>query len=399
MPFGLLPTGFVRKTLTDILSDLRAKSAGLIDPQLESDITDLYGNMNGIVGSALTELWEQLEELNAQDDPDGAQGPGLRNQGALLGLQWGEASRSRVLQTIVADVGTFIPAGSAVSRSGQENIRFLLENDFLAATGTTTGVECFAETTGPTRAPAGTLTIIANPVMGWTSTINPIEATLGQDIQSPESFRKALKAEASIRGGSTVDAIRADILALNNQLEGFPILDAIVVENTRNVRDANGIPAKSFEAMIFDGSIVNNNLIAQTIWDSKSAGIYSYGNQVGIAIDKRGDSHSVRFSRPVAQQIQVEYVLAVDSTFSGTAAFKISVSNATNLRFSVGEDVIYKWLEAAAFQVQGVKDVLNCRACIVGGTYDTRNIPISARQRAHLSNLDMFVTTFVYEDV
>lgn len=385
MTFGITPTGFVIKTQADILASLQSAARGPegLDSQIEYGIEDPLGQIFGIMSSALAEPWEQLQEVYGAGDIDAAEDVALANLGTLLGTTRGGASQSYVLVNMAATNGTIIPAGTFIAQEGNEDKRFYARDTLTAdVTDMILDAVFLAEVFGPVAAAAGSMTVIVNPIAGWSSVTNPLDAQLGQDVETQGEFRQDIKDAAQVQGGSTVSAIRADVLALNETLEGTPIQSVTVSENTKAFTDPSGLPGNSFEVMIFDSPAVNNNLIAQAIWDSKPATVYAHGNQSGIATDSLGRQHSIKFSRPVAVPIYVGISFLVDLSYVGNVAAKESIIAAAKLAFPTGADVIWKKVEALALSVQGIRDILVTTLNRVGAPPLAVNIPISNREIA-----------------
>jgi uncharacterized phage protein gp47/JayE len=179
---------------------------------------------------------------------------------------------------------------------GQEDVRFVNKSR-APATGTYTAgvqeIEFESVEYGPIVANADTLTVITAPVSGLNSATNPLDATLGnlREEDTPLRIRRAEEFAAS--GACTVDAIRAALLQVSGVKQAF------VCENVTLETDGNGLPGKSFEAVVYDGETpeAEDGDIAQVIWDNKPSGGESYGATTEEAIDSKGVTQAVKFSR------------------------------------------------------------------------------------------------------
>lgn len=396
--FGVTPAGFVLKTQKDIRETFEADAKSLIDPQIEYDSDDPLGQIFDIISSKQAELWELAEGVYKSNDPAAADEMALLDQGSLLGVLRGEAAPSTVLCTLDADVGTFLPANTTIAVVDHEDIRFELVSNFTSAAQVTTGVPFRCEVTGPVKAIAGTLTVIVDSVPGWNSVTNPADAIPGQDVQTIDDYRLAVRAASTVQGGSTVDAIRADLLALNSALLGTPIISVAVYENVDVFTSPDGIPPNCVEALVFDNAAVSNTLIAQTIWNSKPAGIRTYGNTSGNAVDDLGVTRQVFFSRPIAKDIHISYRVEVDSTYAGDAALKAAVVLAAQKLYPPGRDVVRSRIQALPFAVQGVISVTSCLINFTADTPAVANLRLDVRHVAAFATANITVVSVPFTD-
>lgn len=395
MTYGLTPEGFVAKPQSAIIADFQAASRSDIDPQIEYSDEDPLGQIFGIASGPLAELWEQAQEIYFSIDRENAEGDALDNVGSLSGTTRGEASKSVVYCTMDLDNAAVVPAGAIIAVDGQEDIRFTLETE---QTGTGTPLEdvkFLGEVVGPIQAAAGSLTVIVTPYSGWNSVTNPLDAAAGDDVETLPSYRRSIALGTARRGGSTLDAIRADVLALNDTLQGSPIIAVSPFENTGLVTDANGLPGKSIEILVHDGAAVDNDVIAQAIWDSKPGGIQTFGNANGTAIDKKGNSRTVYFSRPTPVSITVVLSCQIDpGKYIGDVALKLAIVTAGKAQYDQGDDVLLDYLRAVAIINTGVKVISDMTA-----NGEAERVPILVREIADWDTIDVTVTTTPYIDV
>ena len=149
-----------------------------------------------------------------------------------------------------------------------------------------------ATATGPLQGLAGTIDTIATPIFGIAGVTNTADAVLGRNRETNAEYRIRHLRSLSARGNATTEAIRGRLLT-----DVAGITFAHVVDNDTDEIDAAGRPAHSFEAFVIGGA---DQDIWNSIFGSKPAGIKAWGNTIGSALDSVGDSHEVRFSRPVS---------------------------------------------------------------------------------------------------
>ena len=192
-----------------------------------------------------------------------------------------------------------------------------------------------AQNTGPVQAPAGTLTNIISPLLGWDSITNPIDAELGRNLETDTELRIRRRISLAIAGATTLPAIRSALLALSS------VEAAVVIENDTTVTDGDGRPAKSFEAIVLGGT---DEDIARTIWEDKPIGIETHGDVSVVHTDELGVPRTINFSRPteIYTHLRISYTINPEETFptaTGENAI-LQAALATGNNLSIGDDVI-----------------------------------------------------------
>lgn len=146
--------------------------------------------------------------------------------------------------------------------------------------------------------------------------------------------------ESLARSGScTGEAIRARILDI------VGVTHCYVAENTTLENpDERGLPAKSFVAVV-DGGTDDN--IAQVIYDSgKAAGIESFGNTSGAALDRAGNTINIFFGRSsdIYFRVIINYTVYDEESLSTTyeSDIKLAIAKYAGDYFSADKDVFAK---------------------------------------------------------
>jgi uncharacterized phage protein gp47/JayE len=394
--YGVTASGFVAKTLEEIKADIETAEKDAISASLDVSSASVIGQLNGIFASALREAWELAEAAYHAAYPDSASDDSLTQVASITGTTRRAATSSTLTATVNLNAGVTLPAGSAAHVSGDSTRRFVTTAPVTNGGGSPADVSVpmESEATGPVSANASTLTVIATPVAGWNSVTNPTDATLGTDEESDTDLRLRREQELRASGASTLDAIRADLLKLTG------MVDVSVFENTSNVTDGDGRPAKSFEAIIFDGVVpaVSNQTIADQIWASKPAGILAFGTTPIVVTDSVGITHTISFSRATLVTVWFDIDVLVDGAdfpIDGDDLIKEKLAQLGDASLEVGEDVIRSQFYAAIFEVPGVVDVTSFETSINGSSWSAANVTIGARDVADLdtSRITINVTT------
>lgn len=207
-----------------------------------------------------------------------------------------------------------------------------------------------ATATGPLQAPARSLTNIVTPVSGLTSVINQEDATPGRSIETDAELRIRRRLVLQVAGAATPDAIRSKLLSVAG------VTDVFVFENITLLPDLAGRPPKSYEVVVNGGV---DQVVTQTVWDTKPAGIETVGFVAGVAIDKIGSNQTVHWSRPTPVPIYLTLDISKDSTFpAGGAARILAAILAFGQSLGIGKSVIvYPQLICALDEVVGITNI------------------------------------------
>jgi len=183
--------------------------------------------------------------------------------------------------------------------------------------------------------PAGALTIIDSPIMGWNSVNNLVDGATGRNVETDSALRDRHSTSVRATGSATVKAIRARMLA------DVPEITAAYIYENRTTEIVDSMPPHSMESVIVGGA---NQDILDKLWEVKPAGIETYGTTVGQVIDDNGDGQTIKFSRPVTQFAWVR--VSVDALYleeTLTSTIQAAISDAVlsyGDTLDVGEDVI-----------------------------------------------------------
>jgi hypothetical protein len=483
MSYGVLPTGFSKKTLSVIREEIKDELLDTISSELDLLDTSVLGQIEGIFSDKLREMWDVAEAVYRAFYPDSASGEALDQVSSITGVVRLSQTKSTVTLRLWLDNGTTITLGSIVS-VGAAGSRFVTIAAVTNSTGAkaTVTVEAESEDYGPVVGYAESIDTIQTPIAGWSAAaavsgtsfetfsldgttlnlevdedgttqpvnfaagnpwsaaaaataikaqttgidayddglgrvriasdtsgpgssidvkagssnvilgltvekikgMNAADADVGRNIETDPALR--LRRDSALRssGSATVEAIYAALILTTG------VEQAIVLENTTSAPDANGLPGKSFEAVVYQGADAD---IAATIWREKPAGILSYGSTTVVVTDSMGFDHDVSFSRPTEVVLHIEYTLTTDPALypaDGDDQVKAAaVAYAATLE--IGQDAVALEFRAVALDIAGVIDVPTFKIDTVDPPVGTSNISISFRQLATLdtANVDI----------
>lgn len=355
MPF-VDATGLQIKTIEEILDELSTQQKAEIDAALNTAPDEPIGELNGIFAAQLREVWEVAQVAYNGFNPDAAEGFLLEKLSALTGTLREGATFSLVTLDVDLDGGATLTSGTHFAHVvGNPDNRWTPVDDFTSPGNGVHSVPFRAEFAGAVVGNSGSITVIATPVVGWNSVTNPLDATVGKEIDTDAELRQRREEELRATGSATLDAIRADVLADED------VLQVSVFENVTDIVDANGLPPKTIEVVVFDGTppVLTNTEIAQLIWDTKPAGIGTFGLESGVATDSNGTFHTIYFSRPTEIEIWVEIFVSINiaTGYAGAAALEAELVKLNDTELLLGRDVIAARLEAVAMGFDGVFDM------------------------------------------
>lgn len=301
MAFGLTSDGFNKKTLADIAGETETELRNELGSEIQLGDSDPLTNIKGVLDERESLIWDLVEAVyNNIGNIDSAEGVALDNIVALNGLTRLDATKGTATIIIAGTPGTVVPVGFQVAKVDDESVVLtLLSEVTIDGDGASDGEFEFI-TAGFFQAPAGTLTVIVNPVAGVDSVTNAEEAIPGRDLETDSALKIRRLEDLESADGCSDNGIRD---ALQNQVSG--VTDAFVVSNRRMI-EVDGRPPKSFEAFVLGGS---DQEIANKILEVEPAGIESFGTEEVVVEDDEGNDHTIKFSRITAQEIEAQLII------------------------------------------------------------------------------------------
>lgn len=447
--YGVTPAGFVTKPLQEILKEINTDVLA-INPEIDVGPEEPLGQLNGIMAAKLSDVWQLAEVAYNGTNRGDAEDDLLDNVGGLTGTTRLGPSESSVYCAVAMSVaGTyaigalvafitavpavkFANAVAIVAPSLVGGVAISPSNPFLTVVlykseddGPDAGNALIAANAaagiGPSPITPGVLTGMV-PVTGWLSVGDIAGPTLGTLEETDDAYRVRQLAELSAPGACTVDAIGADILRALSKAP-TPVVGATVkmYENTSLLTDANGLPPKSFMAVVFDGLSPNtaqdDPIIGQTIWDGKPSGMQTFGSTTVTAFASDGTPRLVSFSRPAQIPVYLSVQVAIAPTANPTAvaaAVAEAIIDASQgspftlygrtlsppadapTTLTPGQEVIREAFRAIAQGQDGVRDVPAFTLGLAPAPAAVANLPIGEASVAVLSLSTVVVTTVVF---
>ena len=246
--------------------------------------------------------------------------------------------------------------------------------------------EVIALDTGKNEVAIGTIDTISTAIAGLDSVYNYFAGEPGRDIETDQEVRLRTQQNITVSGFNFVDAIRSKVL---NDVSGVSYCK--VYENDSLATDIDGIPAKSFEAVVEGGSNTN---IADNLYQIKVAGIKSHGDITVVVKDTQSIPHNIKFSRPTNLYIWVK--VEIDSyndeesfPTNGESAIKESILEFADDYFNIGDIIVTQKFYKPLYDVTGIGSAtITIGATSNTGatpTYTATNINCSIREKPSFS--------------
>lgn len=381
--YGVTPTGFKIKTRDQIVADMQTTAKSFFGDNVNISSKSPLGLFIQLLSWPISLVWKALEDIYNSAYVDTATGQSLDNVGKYIGAARREATKAIQVVGFTGIAGTNIPLGFIVETGGENQIEFeTIETKDIPEEGyITLKVSC---TLGGAvgNVPAGTITVIKNPTVGINSVSNQSLDVEGIDRETDQQFRERYRKSVAKGGASTLDSITAAILEVDN------VMDALVIENDTNQIDSEGRSPKSVNAIVLGGDELR---IAEAIFNSKAAGIETWGDTSVNVYDRAGLEHAVKFSRAIEVPVYITISVTTNSTFplEGFDQIKdqviqyiggIDSKNVYHRGLTMGETVVYMAIPMM-INVPGVEDLDICLGKTPNPTGKI-NIPMESNEKA-----------------
>lgn len=382
MAFGVTPDGFFRKPVDKIRESIFAYLRAKISSHL--NLTDKTG-LGNVAESAVKELdalWGVAEGAYSSNDPDKGDDHSKIATALITGTKAKNATKGTVLCTCNFNGRQTYQPGSLIAHVDGDPTNRWVNRDTIVTTssGTYAGLRFECESTGPKEAPAGQLTVIAQTHSGWNSITNPVDASVGEDVETIDQLMARRELELSFGGKNTIGAIRRDVSRVNG------VFDVKVQENKTDYWGF--LPPHSFRVIVWDGdpSAAEDDDIAQAIVDNGGA-TRSIGLLSGTGVDADGNEVVANFDRVAGVPIYV----AITVKGSGVGVAQAIVDEGK--KFGAAKSVVLDKLKGAAVRLSTVSDCLAFTLGTAPSPVGTDDIPITLEQIStfDIANVDVTV--------
>ena len=309
--FQVTAQGIAAPSYAEILEYLQGQAKQIFgsDINLSADTQD--GQLIAIVAAAISDVNAQAIAVYNSFNPNTAVGVALDSAVKTNGLKRREPTQSTVDLLLVGQAGTVITNGVAIDNF--EN-RWLLPASVVIQTIGQITVTATAEEAGDIAAPAGSITTIGTPTLGWQSVTNPSAATIGVPVETDAELRARQARSTAIASVSLWEGIIGALL----DLPGVTRVSG--VKNDTDTPTQGGIPGHSI-AMIVEGG--DAQTIGETIFLKKGEGVGTFGDVSITYLDAYGFPNAVHFSRPDVVQVYCTITITPGAGYLSTVADEI----------------------------------------------------------------------------
>ena len=366
---GLTPTGFDRKRLVDILSDIETAQKAIFGENIDLNSESRFGQLNGILSEAISDAWESQEDVYESFIPASSSGVSLSDLVQLNGIRRDDGDNSTVTATITGTVGLVIPAGSQASVVGTEAVFETLASLTIPAAGFD-DVAMASVDEGEIAAEPATLTQIETPIFGWTAITNASAANLGNLEETDAELKVRREISTAAGGNNLADACAAQL----KNLDG--VTDAIVIDNKTDAVDANGLDPHTFAPVIIGGAA---NAIANVVWSNTPQGINSFGSLTENITDGQGFTQVINYSLASDIDIHFKFDLTTDSDYPGDGDAQVKAAAVAHgqANFGIFDDVILSAFYTPINTIPGIIGIVITMNVTGAPIVETANITIA----------------------
>ena len=306
--------GISTPSYSDIFASLQQSYRNIFgqDTYLDPDSQD--GQMLAIFALARKDSNDAAVAVYNSFSPATAQGDGLSSVVKVNGMTRDAASNSTADVVIVGVAGTIIESGVVTDEAGN---RWDLPAQVIIPVGGQIDETVTAEQPGNITAPAGTINTIVNPVLGWQTVTNPLDAVPGDPVETDAELRRRQTVSTSWPAESPIDAIIGAVWEVPgvSAVRGY--------ENYSDQTDQNGIPSHSIAVVVQGG---DDLAIAMAIQLKKGPGCGLYGTSSELIFDQEGVPITIRWFRPTVVPVQV--AVSIKALFQYVSTTGVSLSQA-----------------------------------------------------------------------
>ncbi len=378
--FGLSDKGFKRKRYRDIIDGMKGRARELFGENINLSKRSPLGLFLRVIAWSISMLWQATEAVYNAAFVDTAEGNNLDKVALYIGITRMAAIRATGKVKFTGDDGTAIEEGFLIET--EDGVQFVTTEEVEIEAGEATADIIADEPGVDGNVPADTITEIVNPVEGLDSVTNEEETEGGRNKETDAELRERYLDSVAKGGASTIDSIKASLLDLD------AVRAALVIEN-HTMDTVDGRPPKSFESYVLGGDPGD---VANTILQTKAAGIQAYGTESEIVEDEAGQQHTIGFTYANEVNIEINVTKTTNEEYPEdgderlvTEIVKyiggVDEDGSVYAGLSMGQAVIYTQIIKACYRVPGLDDV-DITINKVGEAAGTDNISIELAEVA-----------------
>lgn len=340
------------------------------DVNLDSDTPD--GQLLGLFSQELSNIHQAVSFIVQMLDPYQAVGQWLDQRALYAGILRNNASYSYIDEVIFSGTPkTTIPLSSVII-DANKNRWVVTEQAILNDLGSAR-VKVRSKELGDFKINTGDKFTLSTIIIG----VNEITANTasygGADEESDFQLLKRFMLSHSINNYDDKSGIKAALFNVTG------VTKCEVYENYTDTTDDKGVPAHSFNAVVFGG---DDKDIAEVITKKKIGGCGTFG-QIESTCHIRDADRTVYFDRPTKKEIKVAMTLGRYKTFTDINQDEIK-QNLQSIDFEIGQNVYASRIISSINLTDGfyIKDLI---------VNDGNIAEIGYREYAEITKVEVFI--------
>lgn len=371
MPDTIGLNGLETKSLTTLVAELSTSLQTVYGSDINIDSNSPDGQLINIIAQEGVDLRELITLVNADFDPDQAEGAILDQRLAINNVKRSAGTFSSVDISIITDRSiSFIGLDTSVNdvspavvglytvKDSAGNLCYLRDS-FVSGSSGTFVKEFRAGSLGAVLIPASTMTTPVTILPGVLSVNNPNPATtIGSDEETDSAVKIRRRKSIAASSVGLLGSVEGALTLLSG------VTAAFVSENYTGSTDAYGTPGHTIWAIVEGGTSAD---IAQVLYAKKSLGC-----------DMRGDvSYSVprtlsrvfiaKFDRPINVNLYIKFTLTYPNGVFDTSYIKTQIVN--NVFWDIGQDAVNDVITTYVRTINSNYRVTSCVLSLDGITY------------------------------
>lgn len=380
--------------LTGVIADINNAFAGgltFYDSSGNLLVSRPHVQLASTVSAIITDCYGVMAQFYRGVDPTYATGPLQDAIGQIYFLERKSATATVVACVCSGVAGTVIPAGATAQDSA--GYTYACVSGGTIGTDGTVSLDFQNATAGAIACAAGTLSIIASGVSGWTAITNPADGVIGSDEESATEFEERRKESVALNAVGTVDAILANVRSVSGVIDAYVYANDTAAEATVGGVD---IPAHCIYVCVSGGA---DDDVAHAIWAKKPPGIPTTGS-TSVTVTDTGNgyasppSYGISFTRAAAQAVHVQVTLSANVLTPQDYASQIQAAilgafedaAETKIAGTVYASIFYSAVAALGSWVK----IVNIKVSLDGTTW-ADDVTATAAQIPTLSSADITV--------
>ena len=362
------------------------------DPLLNLDPASPMGQVVDLLVAEIEAKNAEIAYLSNMLNLSSARGVWLDALGSLYFIERKMSEPTTVTCEVTGISGTVVPYGSLIEDANGNKLRLLAtEGITISADGTGSGQFSTVEH-GAIVINSHSVTKIITVVAGWDTVDNASAGVTGRDRETDAEYLARIKISLANNAEGTIEAIRADVLALDG------VIACTVLENITNQSITSygvQLTSHSIGVCVYGG---NDEDIAKAIYKKKDAGCGTSGTDTVTYVDPEypDETYEYKIFRATAERVYIKITSYQKVSEEVQATLKEAILADFNGEGSNARATMAQTLYASRFfyVAQSLTSVVLQKATLsVDGSTYSDSLVINANQMPTLQATDITFET------